>query len=167
MSQSFLSMTCAGLLLAAGALAATESAESTLADAPVPTAAAAASRAAKSATVTLFVTVRDAKGKVVAKPSASVEAANSDQPQAVGPNGAKVSLPAGASSDVVVLIPSTNCKVTLSPKMAGRNVMIVVDRLDSGTQCTASEMNAPSGAASAPGGGGKDRHGRVQPAAPF
>jgi len=166
MSQSFLSVACAGLLLAAGALAASESADAPGVEPPAPAPPAPAAKVAKTASVTVFVTVRDAKGKVVAKPSASVEPASSDQPQAVGPGGVKLAISTTAPTDVLVLIPSTRCKVTLGPKMAGRGVMIAVDRLDSGTQCSASEIEASPGAASAvssttspAGGTAKDRRG--------
>jgi hypothetical protein len=162
MSQSFLSVACAGLLLAAGALAAGESADVSGAEAPTPPVPGA--RVARTASVTVFVTVRDAKGKVVARPSASVEPASSDQAQAVGPGGVKLAISTTAPTDVLVLIPTTKCKVTLAPKMAGRNVMIAVDRLDSGTQCSVSEIEASGGAASAASattsstrGPGKDR----------
>ena len=161
MSQSFLSVACAGLLLAAGALAASEAVDlpGTDAAAPAPSAA----KGARMASVTVFVTVRDARGKVIAKPAASIEPAASDQPQAVGPGGVKLALSTTAPTDVLVLVPSTKCKVTLVPSMAGHGVMIVVDRLDSGTQCAASEIEAAAGAASSPasgsGGSGKDRRG--------
>jgi hypothetical protein len=57
------------------------------------------------------------------------------------------------------------CKVTLSSKMAARGVMITVDRLDSGTQCAATEVQTSAGAASAAsaasaaGGSARDRRG--------
>jgi|GEM_PF-3095622 len=150
MSQSFLSVACASLLLAAGALAAGESVDVSAALAP-------AAPAAKQ-TATVFVTVRDAHGKVVANPAASVEAASADQAQSVGPHGVKLGVP----GDVMVFVPGTMCKVTLSARMAARGVMITVDRLESGTQCAATEVQASAGAASAAsaaGGAGKDTHG--------
>jgi len=150
MSQSFLSVACAGLLLAVGALAAAESVD-------VPAAPAPAAAAAKP-TATVFVTVRDAHGKVVANPAASVEAASADQPQSVGPHGVKVGVP----GDVMVFVPGTMCKVTLGAKMAARGVMITVDRLESGTHCAATEVQTSAGAASAASAGGssaKDRRG--------
>lgn len=151
MSQSFLSVACASLLLAAGALAAGESVD-------VPAVLAPVAAAAAKQTATVFVTVRDAHGKVVANPAASVEAASADQAQSVGPHGVKLGVP----GDVMVFVPGAMCKVTLSAKMAARGVMITVDRLESGTQCAATEVQASAGAASAASAAasaGKDRHG--------
>jgi len=151
MSQSFLSVACAGLLLAAGALTAAESVDVTAAAAP-------AAAGSSKPTAIVFLTVRDAHGKVVANAGASVEPASADQAQSVGPHGVKLSVP----GDVMVFVPGAMCKVTLTGSMAARNVMITVDRLDSGTRCAAAEVQASAGAASAAsaaGSAGKDKPG--------
>jgi len=144
MSQSLLSAASAGLLLAAGALAATKSA-----DTPVPVRLSATSAAPRWTSIALFVSVRDINGDLLGKPTASVETPGSDQPQVVGPDGIRLSVPAGVPSDLRVLVPGSACKVTLGPKMAGRAVLVVVDRQDGGTACTASDVGASAASTSA------------------
>ena len=144
MSQSLLSVACAGLLLAASALAATKSA-----DVPAPVRMSATSVTSRWTSIALFVSVRDINGDLLGKPTASVETPGSDQPQVVGPDGIRLSVPAGVPSDLRVLVPGSACKVTLGPKMAGRSVLVVVDRQDGGTACAASDLGvsaATSGA---------------------
>jgi hypothetical protein len=144
MSQSLLSAACAGLLLAAGALAATKSA-----DTPVPVRLSSTTAAPRWTSIALFVSVRDINGDMLGKPTASVETPGSDQPQVVGPDGIRLSVPAGVPSDLRVLVPGSACKVTLGPKMAGRAVLVVVDRQDGGTACSASDVGASSASTSA------------------
>ena len=144
MSQTFLSVACAGLLLAASALAATKSA-----DVPRTVRTSATPMAPRWTSIALFVSVRDNNGDMLGKPTASVETPGSDQPQVVGPDGIRLSVPAGVASDLRVLVPGSACKVTLGPKMAGRSVLVVVDRQDGGTTCTASDLGASSATSSA------------------
>jgi len=140
-SQSLLSMTCAGALLAAGAFTAGGTDEPR-----APARAAAAPPIARSASIALFVTVRDGPADLPGPTSASVEMALSDQPQVVGPDGIRLAVPAGVSSDVRVLVAGATCRVTLGPKMAGRAVMVVVDRAAAGASCAA-RLLGPAAAA--------------------
>jgi hypothetical protein len=172
MSQSFLSVACAGLLLAAGALAATDAvgpaASEALAPVPVPvSASAAAAHGRTTHAVHVLVTLRDASGKVVAKPAVRIEGEDAVD-IGVGPDGAKLSLPVNASANVRVLFPGGNCGVALSPKaVAGGSVMIVVDKLPGGPRCAIGDATAVASAASAAsaasgaGGTARDKHGSL------
>jgi hypothetical protein len=124
-------MTCAGALLAACAFMAGGTHETR-----APTRAG-VGPVARSASIALFVAVREGPADAPGPTSASVETASSDQPQVVGPDGIRLAVPAGVPSDVRVLVAGAKCRVTLGPKMAGRAVMVVVDRAAPGASCAA------------------------------
>lgn len=137
-------MTCAGALLAVGAIVA-----SGIDEPSAPTRAATAPPAARSASIALFVAVREGTAGLAGPAAASVETASSDQPQVVGPDGIRLAVPAGVSSDLRVLVAGATCRVTLGPTMGGRAVMVVVDRAPAGAGCTARLL----GPAAVPGEG--------------
>ena len=136
MSRVVAPVACVVLLLAAGARAGE------------PEDAAAAPAASRI--VKIFVTMRDDAGKVLAKASVRIE--SDDSPDiGVGPDGAKLSLPADRDAVVKVLFPGGNCSVTLSPKaIAAGRVAIGVDRTASGQKCAledAAQAGQPASAA--------------------
>ena len=142
---------CAGLLLAAGAPAAAEPGDP-------PAAEASGAKAGKSSTVTVFVTVHDAKGKETDRHSTRVEGPDA-RDWGVAPEGTKLTMPAGVPPDVLVLIPSATCKVTLTPaQVAGGSVTIAVERQDGGARCaaTAGRPAAAPSSASQVGDSGED-----------
>ena len=158
MSQSFLSVACAGLLLAAGAFAASESAgpdavaavADVAASAGVPGAPAPARAKAATHVVRVFVTVRDATGKEIAKPGVRIEGDDAVD-IGVGTDGAKLSLPVNAAASLRVLLPGGNCSVSLSPaSVASGSVTIVVARGDAGVTCGVGNSVAAGAAASSP-----------------
>ena len=151
MSQSFLSVACAGLLLAAGAYAASE----TIADAPADAAPASASGPAAARAkpavhaVHVFVTMRDAAGKTLKASAVRIEGDDAVD-IGVGADGAKLSVPVDAPAAVRVLFPGGNCSVTLSPKaVVGGRVTIVVDRVDAVARCSVSDAAVDGIAAAA------------------
>ena len=153
MSQSVISILAAGILLVAGAHAVDL-------DEPAATAPAAASAphakaseaAAANRTVKIFVTVRDDAGKVLGKVAVRIEADDSAD-IGVGPDGGKLSLPAGRDAAIKVLFPGGNCSVTLTPlAMAGGRVAIGVNRGAAGQKCTLEDAALAGKPASAPSG---------------
>ena len=150
MSQSILSFACAGVLLAVAAHAAETAGADDAAPVPVPAHAKASEAAAANRTVKIFVTMRDDAGKVLAKSSVRIE--SDDSPDiGVGPDGAKLSLPAAKDSVIKVLFPGGNCSVTLAPKaIASGRVAIGVGRAAGATRCALEDMAQAGKPASAP-----------------
>jgi hypothetical protein len=138
MSRSTLSFLAASLLLAAIAQAVDLGAS-----------APASAAAPANRTVKIFVTMRDESGKVLPKASVRIEGDDSAD-IGVGPEGAKLSLPAARDSTLQVLFPGGNCGITLTPKLvAGGRVAIGVARDGAGHRCALEDAAQAGKAASA------------------
>ena len=150
MSQSVLSVLAAGILLVAGAHAVDVDEPAATAPAAASAPHAKASEPAATRIVKIFVTVRDDAGKVLGKVAVRIEA--DDSPDiGVGPDGGKLSLPAGRDAAIKVLFPGGNCSVTLTPKtMAVGRVAIGVNRGASGQKCALEDAALAGKPASAP-----------------